>query len=1652
MSSQKSPAAGFERRPSAEGKQLKWAQDTDFEFERRPSDASFASAVGSEREVVQVDQALELLRPDHIGSKCTDVFLRTASGCGTTTSSSATAKSCAATAMELLFPDEEPAARFSRDEITKSNAMTRIWTLATASSPCRPFTVCFPDEETGVVQCCGIKLSVEDFLRAQKAATGELEKYKGYSEKRNAGDANCEVESPLSSPSGCSPISRKRGQRLQRRLSRARGLSVEGESSDEEMDVNQLEYQILDSDAAEVLIDEEELQFHRAASATEEAAFTRFASDESVKSATKMEMKTRKKKNRGHHAKTEEAVARASSGESQASTASRMLIAGKRVKNALKLTRAFSSSRTSSTAGLEIAPRELTGEMKIAALHEDMKIEVIEAAESRQTIAEADLPTKTFDLDLDGANEVADVVKVLEKFAEAQESQKYLTIMLGRTGFGTDLRHVQPHLHKLSTITALGLNNSVPHLKYLEALREEQPIGLKLSHIFLSMLAPPPMTCLTELTLANNFLRTDGAEQLHGILMHNSLLTSLDLSGNDFYSKGLAPIIGPLSSVCTHLRSLSLSGNWIGCDGVESLSPVFASNPSLVQLNLAQNGIAESGCMSLARSMQRTSMRNLAFLDISQNRVDETAEKYLFTAIISSSSLGALTGLTSSSLALFYEYIVGKIAAIQKHIPKPSSELITALDLSKAALDVFPMVLLELQTLEVLDLSYNAFQTLPYIELCALSSLKRLECRGNQNLKYPSSSVIEEGGERVMAFIREALREGHFNIAVLLILVGDVEAGKTSLLRALKSPAKKCGDDKYQPTVAPELSSWTPEGQEDVLDIRFVDTSGHLEYAVTHEFFTAPSSVFLFVWRLEQPRGRAEAEVQLHFDEMVSRWISKLHFSTPGALILAVATHVDTVGTEVVRQQNEMVQRSIKRHIFTLHQTHPGGEMLKIMNDGKSMNVGSLKGFGVQNLSDMIVEEAKRVWLWGHPLSQEFRALEGYLSIEKERSKAVEITWKEFKQYAIAAGYATLDDAFRKAIRMLHDLYYIRYFGDIQKAWSASDDELASNSLLGTVYIDIEWCASAFRGIIRHHRDALLKFFGGRIKGLASYDKQMLNLSKRITVEGVLHQTLCPFIWPQDSKSKPYWDLVRQGTFGKIEQDLWPEQQGNTANSTEDYIQITNLLLRFGVMARISVDEFFVPFMKTNSHRRTIDSRAVAYNDCPYLHKFYYKSTPEHFFWRLSVSLAATFKENQIGLNFSAHYNRGTKVLLSFAEGALEHVLLVRSTHRREVESVKECVSALEKKYPGLRRIKRANMDRSEILKLEPDQAVQVFLSHSSEQQDESERLKTMLLDLDASLQIYTSHSHRNDAKNIPLTRVFIPLLDDRYHRSKRCCKEFADAYAQGCSIIPLVLGQFEFPRIDRADPASKINFKEWWPRNLSGMARHSLFINFSLRKHREMVSEKAALLQKATENDMNTANANLQLENAKEELAEAYKRKVEHELYEQVAKVLDRWRCSEPPGGQAPHGFGLIACKSCLSMGRTDPDWFRRDFCVDKINEWMHAEIQRRGNLDKTFSDPYLSCKYGHGNIASSLISDADGFESVLCCRCVAKNNFPVSAFNYQQIMKQFQERCIYTQGDFECHYCTADDGQLNVLDILQVSMYREYWRLWRGYFTAVY
>ena len=351
--------------------------------------------------------------------------------------------------------------------------------------------------------------------------------------------------------------------------------------------------------------------------------------------------------------------------------------------------------------------------------------------------------------------------------------------------------------------------------------------------------------------------------------------------------------------------------------------------------------------------------------------------------------------------------------------------------------------------------------------------------------------------------------------------------------------------------------------------------------------------------------------------------------------------------------------------------------------------------------------------------------------------------------------------------------------------------------------------------------------------------------------------------------------------------------QGNLAKTPDDYILIQNLLIRFGIMCRENedTDNFFVPFLKASSHRRTLDSRSVAYNDCPYTFKFAWKGTPEQFWIRLSVDLASKFKSNHIQDNFAVFYDRDLKVLLFFTQKENEDVLMVHSTLRRGLEIIKERVSVLEFKYPGLRRSKVAQaMDRDTS---ESDQPVQVFISHSSDGLDASEALLAALLEKDSTFRIITSHTHRNDSKHIPSTRIFIPLMDNRYHQSQRCRKEFNDAVQQGAHIVALILPAFEFP----LDEDSLPNYQKWWAHVLPGMAKHPLFINFQLKKDNAEVAEKAkqfndlkfAAEQGTNLNPGQLATSRLQLDLAKETLETNYQLKIVREIYGLVVKILDR-------------------------------------------------------------------------------------------------------------------------------------------------------------------
>jgi len=409
----------FERRPSA-GKQVQWA------------DAKMADEKGDGG-----GHALGATTKGTAPPK--DTF--GAAIRGTTARSSATAKSRANTAIDALFATEDA------NSATEDAIHRRPWSLT--------------EHDPASVIFCGLRLSIDDFVRARGAKTGQVATY-SVSKQVAAEPETIEMieehEPVLFSPVVSSPLSQMRGARLQRRASRAEGLpvAVDG-SSDEDLDFAQIEFGILKGDAAEVHINES-----AGLQPATEVLFSRVSSTESISSKKELKKRVLKKKKTGHaskageHDKHDREFVRVASSVSQGTPCKLAPSFGRRPLSQPQpppfehihprtLTPTHACTGADGTvapslpraSGVE-APQDLTGNMKIATLEKDMTVQKIVAADASIQVSYDDASlSKTFVLDLEAADEVADVADVLSQFTQREESTKYLSLLLGRTGFGT---------------------------------------------------------------------------------------------------------------------------------------------------------------------------------------------------------------------------------------------------------------------------------------------------------------------------------------------------------------------------------------------------------------------------------------------------------------------------------------------------------------------------------------------------------------------------------------------------------------------------------------------------------------------------------------------------------------------------------------------------------------------------------------------------------------------------------------------------------------------------------------------------------------------------------------------------------------------------------------------------------------------------------------------------------------------------------------------------------------------------------------------------------------------------------------------------------------------------------------------------------------
>ncbi len=256
--------------------------------------------------------------------------------------------------------------------------------------------------------------------------------------------------------------------------------------------------------------------------------------------------------------------------------------------------------------------------------------------------------------------------------------------------------------------------------------------------------------------------------------------------------------------------------------------------------------------------------------------------------------------------------------------------------------------------LKTLNVSNNTIlKHLPVDELMQMECLTSIECRGCTRLYCPPPEIAELKGDQVVSYLKSVRVEhgGIFNTAVEMITIGNGEAGKTSIIRALMNgTSEKIHEDKR--TVGIDLKTWDLSEEEDLV-FHIKDLAGQAVYSLTNQFFLVQRAIYLLVWRVDKGKSSETESWEKQIADMVLTWMESVQLRVPGASLLLVVTHIDCVSQKELDRQIKFVQELVLSKLQDLGEEDDGeyGVVpLTICNEGRSVPVACLFGQGVQDL------------------------------------------------------------------------------------------------------------------------------------------------------------------------------------------------------------------------------------------------------------------------------------------------------------------------------------------------------------------------------------------------------------------------------------------------------------------------------------------------------------------------------------------------------------------------------------------------------------------------------------------------------------------------------------------------------------------------------
>ncbi|MDI6768214.1 MAG: COR domain-containing protein [Anaerolineales bacterium] len=351
-------------------------------------------------------------------------------------------------------------------------------------------------------------------------------------------------------------------------------------------------------------------------------------------------------------------------------------------------------------------------------------------------------------------------------------------------------------------------------------------------------------------------------------------------------------------------------------------------------------------------------------------------------------------------------------------------------------LTVLPESLGSLTELQSLNLSYNQLTDLPP-SLAQLKHLIELPLQGNP-LNPALQSAYKQGLPAVMAYLRSLEQNAEPLYEAKLVLVGEGNVGKTTLLKALKGKKGKQAPKKGELTThgveidIQALQLPHPTKRKIKIQLNTWDFGGQYVYRVTHQFFFSRRSLYLLVW--EPRRGVQQCQVE--------DWLNMIRLRVGvDARVIIVSTHCKT-GERIARIDKPVLMQQYGEMIVGFHEV-----------DSLVPDPATGEMVGIAELKKIIAEHASKLEQMGMLFNNDWKAARDELLARPEPR----ISYGTFSGVCAARGLSQIEAD--TLAHLMHDLGYIVHY---------SDDE----SLCDDVILKPEWLTKAIGFVLEDRATA----------------------------------------------------------------------------------------------------------------------------------------------------------------------------------------------------------------------------------------------------------------------------------------------------------------------------------------------------------------------------------------------------------------------------------------------------------------------------------------------------------------------------------------------------------------------------------------------------